>query len=142
MGNHMDPGPPLISGDEFCPDDPPTGMETLRAVGTALLVVILGGAGWFVVVLATQRLWGVVMVLVGGLSGYFINQAAGRHRSLTLGLLAGGATLCASALGYGLLFLPFVDGTVINRSLDWTDLIKLAVAMFLAYRLAGAKSHA
>jgi len=142
VGRPLDPGPPLTPDPEFCSCEPPSGTEYAKASGMTVLAVLLGGLGWFLVVLVTQRLWGFTTVIVGVAAGWAINQAAGRHRSVTLGAMSAGATLFAAATGYALLWLPFVGGMGIDRQLSWYDLIMSGLGCFVAYRLAGPKAKA
>lgn len=142
MSNHFDPGPPLKPEDEFCACQPPSGAEYAKAAGAALLTVLIGGAGWFGVVLATHRLWGFTTVLVGLAAGWAVNKAAGSHRSLSLGLIGGVATVLATVCGYVLLYLPSLAERPVDRQFSWYDLIMVGLGVFMAYRLAGPKPKA
>lgn len=142
MSNHFRPGPPLRPEDEFCACEPPTSFEYVKAAGTAFLILLLGSAGWFGVVLATQRLWGFTTVLIGLFAGWAIHRAAGSHRSLWLGIIGGVTTMLATAAGYGLLWLPMLADAPIDRQFSWYDLIMIGLGAFVAYRLAGPKPTA
>lgn len=140
MSRRLNPGPPLTAEEEFCEHAPPTGGETFKAMGTALLITLGGALGWFLVVLATRRLWGFSTVLIGVAAGWTMHQAAGRHRSRTLGILAAVTTVLAPIIGYGMLWLPFVSPDLADRHFSWYDLAMLALGAFVAYRLAGPKA--
>ena len=142
MGKPFDPGPPLTPEPEFCECEPPSGLEYAKAVGMAGAAVLLGGLGWFGVVLATQRLWGFTTVVIGVVAGWAINRAAGRHRSIGLGIIGGVATVFAAITGYSLLWLPFVSGIGVDRQLSWYDMVMGGLGSFVAYRLAGPKAKA
>ncbi|HWI60852.1 MAG TPA: hypothetical protein VNT75_03340 [Symbiobacteriaceae bacterium] len=139
MSNHFTPGPPLKPEDEFCACEPPSGGEYAKAVGAAFLIVLLGGGGWFGVVLATHRLWGFTTVLVGLAAGWAVNRAAGSHRSPSLGIIGGVATVLATFCGYLLLWLPMLGEAPLDRELSWYDLIMIGLGAFVAYRLSGPK---
>ena len=140
MSGPLDPGPPLVAGEESCPQDPPTRGEFTRAITIAGIATLCGAAAQFLASLATQRVWGFVTVLFGVVIGLLVNWAAGRHRSVSLGIVAAVATLGAALFGYSLLWLPFVTPPV-NRSLTWFHLIMLGVGLFIAYLLAGPRTE-
>lgn len=140
MNKPLDPGPPLTPEEEYCAHDPPTGAETAKAIGVAALSVLAGGISWFVIALATQRLWSFVTVGIGVLTGLAMYRAAGRHRSQALGIIAGVATTLASGVGYALLWLPFVRDLPVDKQLSWGHLIMLCVGIFAAYRITGPQA--
>lgn len=139
MGKPLDPGPPLTAGEEFCPDEPPSAHEYWRASFAAMALGTVLAGGWFVVAVATQRLWGVIVVLIGIALGLTVHRAAGRHRSYVMGAIAAGATLLAGILGYILLWMPFVSASV-DRRIEWYHPLMLVLALFVAYRLAGPRA--
>ncbi len=141
MGNGLNPGPPLVPGDEFCPTEPPRTGDYIKAGGSATLAVLGGAAGLFAIAMATQRLWSFTSVLIGLLLGWAVHRAAGRRRSLWLGVMAAVATVESNAIGYGLLWLPFISPTHLNRQLNWEHFIMLAVGAAVAYRLAGPRTQ-
>ncbi|HYF92675.1 MAG TPA: hypothetical protein VD969_10510 [Symbiobacteriaceae bacterium] len=142
MSNHYNPGPPLRPEDEFCACQPPSGAEYAKAAGVGVLTVALGGAAWFGIVLATHKLWGFTTVVVGLVAGWAVNRSAGTHRSISLGIIGGAATVLATICGYALLWLPFVDGAAVDRQFSWYDLLMVSLGAFMAYRLAGPKPKA
>jgi hypothetical protein len=139
VGRTLNPGPPLKPDPEFCDCEPPSGGEYARAAGLAFVVMLGGALGSLAVAVVTHRLWNYTTVLVGVAAGWAVNRAAGGHRSATLGIMAGTATLLAAGLGYSLLWLPFVSGVPINRNLALWDLLISGLGAFVAYRLAGPK---
>lgn len=141
MSRPLNPGPPLTAEEEFCEHAPPTGMEYLKATGTAVLITLGGALSWFLIVLATRRLWGFSTVIIGVAAGWILNHAAGRHRSRPLGIMAASATVLAAMIGYGMLWLPFVDPKLADRQFSWYDLVMQALGAFVAYRLAGPKAR-
>lgn len=139
MSKPLDPGPPLLIQPEYCATDSPTRSEYLRAGVTAVAAVAIGALGSMGTAVATQRIWGVVIVALGILIGFGIHWAAGRHRSLYLGLMAVGATLLGPLIGYALLWLPFTSPHL-DRSVTWAHLGTLVVGGIIAYLLAGQRS--
>lgn len=139
MGKPLDPGPPLTPGDEFCESQPPTGLEYLKAAGAAGLVVVAGGALSFGITLVTGRQWAFAGVVLGIAAGWLVHRAAGRHRSRGVGLLAGASAFLAAAVGYALLWVPFLNHNGANRQLSWYHLFMTAVGAFVAYQLAGPR---
>ncbi len=141
MGNRLDPGPPLTAGEEYCATESPSGTEYAKASLVALLLAATGAGVCFGVALATHRLWGVMVVVVGVMIGLAVHHAAGRHRSGALGGIAAGATMIASLAGYSLLWLPFVSPTV-DRSLSWVHLVMIGLGLFIAFLMAGPRPAA
>jgi hypothetical protein len=139
MRKPLDPGPPLTPGNEFCESEPPNGFEYLKAAGAAGLVVAAGGALWFASALLTGKQWAFTGVVLGVAGGWVVHRAAGRHRSRAVGLMAGASTVLAVALGYGLLWLPFLNHNSANRQFSWYHLFMLGVGAFVAYQLAGPR---
>jgi hypothetical protein len=82
-------------------------------------------------------------VLIALAAGWAIQAAAGRHRTIALGIIAAVATLVAAAAGYLLLHLPAVNRPAAGWHLNGYDFIMAGVAAFVAFRLAGpgAKSR-
>lgn len=138
MSRPIDPGPPLLIPPEYCATDFPTRSEYLRAGATAAAAVAIGALGSMGTALITQRIWGVVIVALGILIGFAIHWAAGRHRSLYLGLMAVGATLLGPLIGYALLWLPFTAPNL-DRSVTWSHLGMMVVGSFIAYLLSGQR---
>jgi hypothetical protein len=136
MGHSPNPGPPLTPAPEFCPCEPPSGLDLLKAAGVALLVTVLGAAGWFGIVVLTGRFRSLTTVLIGLAAGWLIHRAAGRHRSRTLGFMGAGATVLAAAGGYALLWVPFLHHGA-GRALTLYDLFMTGLSALVAYRLAG-----
>lgn len=139
MGNHLQPGPPLIPGEEFCACETPSHVEYLKAVGSALLVMLLGAGGWSGMTVATGRIWSFTTVLLGMAAGWAVHRAAGRHRSRALGIIAGAAAILAVIVGYALLWAPFVRLPSAGWPLGWYDLFMAGLGAFIAFRLAGPK---
>lgn len=142
MSNRYDPGPPLKPEEEFCACEPPSDTEYVKAAATAFLLTMVGGGTWFAVVLLTHRQWGFTTVLIGLAAGWAINQAAGKHRSIMLGVFGSLATVFATFGGYLLLWLPFVREGTVDRSFSLYDFLMIGLGAFMAYRLAGPKPRA
>jgi hypothetical protein len=128
------PGPPLAPVDEFCACQAPSGMEYLRAGGTALLVVLLGAGAIAGAALLSGQTWSVLTALVGLGLGLAVHRAAGLHRSVWLGVIAAAGTGLATGVGYLSLTL---SGSRISWGVAWTHLLMVAVGALVAYRLAG-----
>jgi hypothetical protein len=141
MHKRLDPGPPLVPEDEFCACQPPGPAQYLWAIGASFLVALGGAIGWLTITVATQRMWTVTLVLIGLCAGWAVNKAAGRLRSVGLGVIAVVAAVIGGLGGYALLWLPFIDSRAIDRQLDWEHLLILALAGFIAYRMSGPKSN-
>ncbi len=139
MSTPLDPGPPMLIQPEYCATDAPTRSEYVRASATAAAAVVVGAVGWLGTALITQRIWGVVIVALGIMIGFAVHWAAGRHRSLYMGLMAAGATLLGPVIGYALLWLPFISPRL-DRSVRWSHFVMLAVGSLIAYLLAGKRS--
>jgi len=139
MSRPLDPGPPLLIQPEYCATDSPTRSEYMRAGLTAVAAIGVGALGSMGTALATQRIWGVVIVALGILIGFAIHWAAGRHRSVYLGLVAVCATVLGPVIGYAMLWLPFASPTL-DRSLTWSHLGMMVVGSLIAYLLAGQGS--
>lgn len=142
MGNSLNPGPPLTAAPEFCACEPPTTWENVKAAGAALLIACLGAGAQLLVAVTTGRLWVVTTVVVGGVAGWLVNRAAGRHRSVLVGAFAAGGTLLGAAAGYGLLWLPALGVTNLARTAPWYYLALAVLGGFVAYRLASPKTSA
>jgi hypothetical protein len=127
----------LTPGDEFCKCEPPTGWENIKAVAAALGTAAVGAAAQFGVTLATGRVWDISTIAIGGLVGWLVHQAAGRHRSVLIGAVAAGATALACGAGYGLLWLPSLHRAAVAQAVGWFYLPMVALGGFVAYRLAG-----
>lgn len=141
MHKRLDPGPALVPEDEFCACQPPGPAEYLWAIGASFLVALGGAIGWLTITIATQRMWTLSLVLLGFCAGWAVNKAAGRLRSVALGVIAVIATALAGLGGYALLWLPFIDATAIDKQLNWEHLLILALTGFVAYRMSGPKSN-
>lgn len=141
MGKPLDPGPPLQAPEEYCEADPPNLGDYLKATGITLLVTAGMAVGWFAFAMATRKVWSVVDVVAGLAVGLAVNSAASRHRSSWLGAMAGTGAVLATAIGYSLLWLPFVDPAAVDRQFSWYHLFAVALAAFIAYRLAGPKTQ-
>lgn len=139
MPKSLNPGPPLTPEPEFCESDPPDGLAYAKAIGVAFLMLIGGGVAWFSVAVITQRLWAVTTVVLGIVAGWAINRTTAGRRSLSLGVMAGAATVLAAAVGYIMLWLPLTGTAKIDKSLSWYDLVMGGLGAFVAYRFAGPK---
>lgn len=139
MGNPLNPGPPLDPGEEYCEADAPSGVEKARAVGAALLVTLAAAGSILLIGLVTGRTWAFAALVVGVAQGWAVNNAANRHRSRFLGIVAAGATFFSHAAGYLLLWLPLEALQKVSRSLSWYDLVMIGISVFVAYRLSGPR---
>ncbi|MGE5672858.1 MAG: hypothetical protein ACM3XM_03100 [Mycobacterium leprae] len=140
MSKPLNPGPPLVAGDEFCPDAPPTIAGYIKASLAALLVVAAGAAASLALALYTGHFYAAVVAVTGLFAGWFIRLAADCRRSLVLGIMAASTTLCSLVGGYGLLLLPLVNaGATTITSAPWSYLLSTAAGLFLAYRIAGPR---
>lgn len=137
MPTDLNPGPPLLAEDEFCPCQPPGAAQYLKAAAAAVAAALAGGPLWVAASLSTRELRGFPLILIGLGAGWLIHMAAGRLRSVWLGALAVVATLGAAATGYALLWLPLLDPRLIDRNLSWYHLAMAGLAAFVAYRMSG-----
>lgn len=128
------PGPPLTPADEFCACQAPSGKEYLKAGGVALLVICFGAGLIIGAALLSGQTWSVLTAVVGATIGWAVNRAAGRHRSVWLGVIAAAGT--GLAAGFGYLALSF-SGSPIIWGLPWTHLLMIGAGALVAYRLAG-----
>jgi hypothetical protein len=128
------PGPPLTPADEFCACQTPSGLEYLRAGGVALLVICFGAGVLIGAALLSGQTWSVLTTILGAGLGWSVNRAAGRHRSVWLGVIAAASTLVATGIGY--LSLRYT-GSPITWGVPWAHLLMVAIGAGLAYRLAG-----
>lgn len=140
--NRESPGPPLLMDPEYCPQSDPTAAEYAHAAAMGLLAALGGSAVWFLMVLATGRLWGILSMGMGLLCGWTVHQAAARHRSVGTGVLASAYTALGLGLGHWLLFNPnllarLVQAPAAVEALRWFDLLFGLGALFIAYRTAG-----
>lgn len=140
MGHPFDPGPPLKAGTEYCPCEPPSPAAYAKALGAALLAILAGSAGWLVIGIVTGRLYSVTAVLIGLLAGWLVHIAAGRLRSIGLGIIAAAASILASGTGYALLWLPFLGKLPIDRQVSWYHLLMVAIGGAVAYSMAGQRT--
>lgn len=138
MPRNEDPGPPLLAEEEFCPYAAPTRGEILRAILVGALMVLTGSVAQLAAALITQRVWGLVTVGVGIITGFAVHEAAGRHRSVLVGAVAAGSTLGASLIGYGFYWIPLLPRTV-DRTVTLYHLIMLGLGLFIAYLLSGPR---
>lgn len=141
MSDRPNPGPPLIAQDEFCACQPPTAKEYLKASAAALLIIVAGAGAWLGLVLLLQRISSLAGVLIALAAGWVIHRAAGRHRSLALGILAAACSVLAPLLGFTLLWLPIFSRLKLPRQLHWYHLIMLALGALAAYGVAGPRDH-
>ena len=141
MSDRPNPGPPLVAEDEFCACQPPTTKEYLKASGASLLVILAGAGAWLGLVLLLQRIPGLAGVLSGPVAGWAVHRAAGRHRSLGLGILAAASSVLVSVVGFALLWLPIFARLKLPRQLGWYDLIMIALGALAAYSLAGPREQ-
>lgn len=141
MSDRPNPGPPLIVQDEFCACQPPTAKEYLKASGAALLIILAGAGAWLGLVLLLQRISSLAGVLIALSAGWAIHRAAGRHRSLALGLLAAASSVLAPLAGFALLWLPGFSRLKVPRQLDWYHLIMLALSALAAYSMTGPRDR-
>lgn len=132
------PGPPLTPADEFCACQPPSGKEYLQAGGVALLVICFGAGVIIGAALLSGQTWSVLTALVGAGIGWAVNRAAGRHRSVWLGVIAAAGTGLAAGAGY--LALSLI-GNPITWGLPWTHLLMISAGALVAYRLAGPNAE-
>lgn len=139
MNVPQNPGPPLTAGDEYCACAPPTAAEYAKAAGIAFLIAIGGVAACLGLALLTARLWSVTSVVVGVCAGLAIYRAAGRHRSVGLGIMAACTTILTAVTGYALLWLPVFNRTAVNRELTWYHIAIVAAASIMAYGFTGGK---
>lgn len=128
------PGPPLVPADEYCATDPPTGSDTLRALGVAFAMLLLDCGGAFGLFLAVGRPWGAVAIGLGLVTGGVVYLAAGQHRSALVGSMAAGSLLLAMLVAYALLWSPLVPRGV-SLAVGWTDPLTLLLGGALAYAL-------
>lgn len=133
------PGPPLAPADEFCACQAPSSKEYLKAGGVALLVICFGAGAIIGAALLSGQTWSVLTALVGAGVGWSVNRAAGRHRSVWLGVIAAAATGLAAGVGY--LALRWTDSPII-WGLPWTHLLMVSAGALVAYRLAGPNAAA
>ncbi|MFZ5825242.1 MAG: hypothetical protein ACOY94_13080 [Bacillota bacterium] len=141
MSDRPNPGPPLVAEDEFCACQPPTAKEYLKASGASLLVILAGASAWLGLVLLLQRIPGLAGVLTGPVAGWAIHRAAGRHRSLALGILAAASSVLVSVVGFALLWLPLFSRLKLPRQLGWYDLVMITLGALAAYSLAGPRDR-
>jgi len=139
MSRHINPGPPLLIQPEYCATDPPTRLEYVKALATAAVTVAVGSITLMATALITQRVWGVVIVALGIVIGFAIHWAAGRHRSMYIGLIAVGATLLGPLIGYAMLWLPVISHPI-DRTVNLSQPSMLALGSLIAYLLTGQRS--
>lgn len=139
MSDPRNPGPPLVSEKEFCACEPPTAAENLRATAAALVALLVGAALWLGLVLLLQKISSVTALLIAVGAGRLVHHAAGRHRSVALGILAGASSLLAVLCGFALLWLPLFDSLKLPRQLDWYQIAMMVLGALAAYHLAGPR---
>lgn len=137
MGKPLDPGPPLTAADEFCACEAPGTGAYVKAAGTAVVISMIGAGAWGGLAVTFGKVLAVPTVLIALAAGWSVQAAAGRHRSIALGIIAAVATLAAAAAGYLLLQLPAVHPPAGGWHLNLYDFIMAGVATFLAFRVAG-----
>lgn len=141
MSDRSNPGPPLIAQEEFCACQPPTIREYLRAAAASALIVLAGAGVWIGLVLLLHRISGVTGLLIAVCAGWLIHRAAGRHRSLSLGILAATSSVLACLVGFALLWLPIFSRLILPRQLAWYHLIMFAMGALVAYGMAGPRDR-
>lgn len=128
------PGPPLSPSDEFCACQAPSSKEYLKAGGVALLLIGFGAGVIIGAALLSGQTWSFLTALVGAGIGWAVNRAAGRHRSVWLGVIAAAGTGLAAGVGYLALSL---SSSQIIWGLPWTHPLMVSAGALVAYRLAG-----
>lgn len=141
MSDRRNPGPPLTAEEEFCACQPPTTGEYVRAFGAAFLLLIAGAGLWLGLVLLFQRISAASAVPIAAGVGWAIHRAAGRHRSLALGILAAVSAILATLAGFALLWLPAFARLPLARQLDWYHLAMLGLGALFAFSLAGPRER-
>lgn len=132
------PGPPLTPTDEFCACQAPSGREYLQAGGVAFVLICFGAGLIIGTALLSGQTWSVLTALVGAGTGWAVNRAAGRHRSVWLGVIAAVGTGLAAGVGY--LALGLI-GNPITWGLPWAHPLMVAAGALVAYRLAGPNAE-
>lgn len=141
MSNRRDPGPPLVAEEEFCASQPPGASEYIKASGAALAALLGGAVIWVGLVLLVQQVSGFTALLVALGTGWLVHRAAGRHRSVGLGIIAAVSSVLAVLLGFALLWLPLFDRMKLPRQLDWYQVSMLVLGAVAAYHLAGPRDR-
>ncbi|MFZ5816132.1 MAG: hypothetical protein ACOY93_12605 [Bacillota bacterium] len=141
MTDRPNPGPPLTVEKEFCACEAPSAVEYLKAGAACLIAGLAGAVAWLGLVLLLQRISGIAAVLIALGAGWAVHRAAGRHRSLALGLLAAASSLLASLGGFGLLWLPAFARLPLPRQLDWYQLSMIGLGALVAFSLAGPRGR-
>lgn len=139
MSDPRSPGPPLVVEKEFCASEPPTTAENLRAGGAALVALVAGAVLWLGLVLLLQKISSLTPLLIAVGAGQLVHRAAGRHRSVALGILAAASSLLAVLGGFALLWLPFFERLKFPRQLDWYQIAIMVLGALVAYHLAGPR---
>lgn len=136
-----DPGPPPRAEEEFCACQPPSTAEYIRASAAASAWIVLGGGLWLGLTLLLQQTSALTSMLIALSPGWIIHWAAGRHRSLALGILAAVAGAGACLAGFGLLWLPALGRLPIPRQLDWYHLSLLGLGLLAGFGKVAPKNR-
>lgn len=141
MSDQSNPGPPLVAEDEFCACQPPSTAEYLKASAAAVAVLLVGAGLWLGVVLLFQRISGMSSVLIALGAGWVVHRAAGRHRSVVMGILAAASGVLAPLLGFVMLWMPFFSNWKLPRQLDWYQLAMIGLGALVAFGVAGPRER-
>jgi hypothetical protein len=141
MSDRSNPGPPLVAGEEYCACQAPSAMEYLRACAATLLVLVAGAGAWLGHVLLLQTISGITAVLIAVGAGWLVHRAAGRHRSLGMGILAAAGSVLACLGGFALLWLPAFSRLTFPRHLGWYHLSMMALGALVAFGMAGPRER-
>lgn len=141
MSDRSNPGPPLVAEEEFCACQPPSAAEYLKASVTAVAVLLAGAGLWLGTVLLFQRISGMASVLIALGAGWAVHRAAGRHRSLLMGILAAAGGVLAPLLGFAMLWMPLFRDWKLPRQLDWYQLAMIGLGALVAFGVAGPRER-